>query len=339
MKTGLTINTESMAHDYPGHPEHAGRMAAIREALEKTDLLKTAAGIAPRPAIQEELLLAHDREMIDRVRAACQNAAHLDADTYTTTSSWQAALTAVGGLIDLTAAVCTGAIDNGFAVVRPPGHHATRSQSMGFCLFSNVAIAAKTALQRPEVRRVAIVDFDIHHGNGTQDIVADDPDILFVSTHSYPFYPGTGSIRENKPDSLLNCPLPTGSGDAEFEEVYDRLIIPALKRFGPDLILVSAGFDGHWQDPLGNFSLTLNGYSMMVEKLIALAEEMCGGKILFTLEGGYNLHVLGKAVVNCISQLMGDKPRFVSEGRPESSPNPGQKLELLVDEIAAIHNL
>ncbi len=211
---------------------------------------------------------------------------------------------------------------------------------MGFCLFGNIAIAAKISLLQPEIGKVAIVDFDVHHGNGTQALVGDDPNILFISTHQYPFYPGTGSIREtgtgDAEGTIINIPLQTGVGDNGFKTVYEKIVIPSLERFNPDLILISAGYDAHWDDPLANLNLSLSGYNWLSRKLIKSAEEICSGKIVFFLEGGYNLKVLKESISNSIRALIGiedfDDPIGNSNGHEPD-------VKKLVNELIAIHKL
>ncbi len=247
---------------------------------------------------------------------------------------------AVGSSIDLTKAVIKGELKNGFALLRPPGHHAISTKSMGFCLFGNIAIAAKVAITETGISKVAIVDFDVHHGNGTQALVGDDPNILFISSHQYPFYPGTGSINEigqgDAEGTIINIPLQQGVGDEGFKTIYENLIIPSLRRFKPDLILVSAGYDAHWDDPLANLSLSLEGYDWISRKLISAADEICSGKIVFFLEGGYNLEVLSYGVANTIRGLLGidffEDP-IGKSNRPETDVN------RVIEELIKIHNL
>jgi acetoin utilization deacetylase AcuC-like enzyme len=216
---------------------------------------------------------------------------------------------AAGGVIDLALAVTRGDLQGGLAPVRPPGHHATREQAMGFCVFSNVALAARAAIEGGGMSRVAVVDFDVHHGNGTQDILEEDPNVLFISTHQYPHYPGTGSLRETGrgagAGATLNIPLPAGVGDEGFHQIYERVVLPALRWFQPELILVSAGFDAHWRDPLAGLRLSLAGYAWICEQLVTRAEELCAGRIVLVLEGGYDLEVLAQGMANAARALLG----------------------------------
>jgi acetoin utilization deacetylase AcuC-like enzyme len=289
----------------------------------------------------DEIALCHTTEYVEYVKAFCENGGgYLDPDTYANKNSFLAAATAVGGSIDLIKSVIIGEINNGFALLRPPGHHALANRSMGFCLFGNVAIAAKVALLQPGIKKVAIVDFDVHHGNGTQALIGNDPNILFVSSHQYPFYPGTGSIREigagDAEGTIVNIPLQAGVGDEGFKIVSEKVIIPSLKRFKPDIILVSAGYDAHWDDPLANLNLSLNGFNQISRELIKCAEEICSGKIVFFLEGGYNLDVLGIGVANTIRSLLA----IESFDDPLGKTNYQEPdIKKIVNELISIHKL
>jgi acetoin utilization deacetylase AcuC-like enzyme len=234
----------------------------------------------------------------------------LDPDTYVTARSWEVATLAAGAALGAVRAVVSGEVAGAFALARPPGHHATPYRAMGFCLINNVAVAARYALDRLGLERVAIVDYDVHHGNGTQDCFYDEPRVLFCSTHGAPLYPGTGAAGEMgdpaaAPGSTLNVPLPFGAGDRAYALVFEQLIAPALRRFRPQLILVSAGYDAHWNDPLGIATLSVEGYAHLTRTLIGLADELCAGKIALVLEGGYSLDALGACVVSSLRLLLG----------------------------------
>lgn len=311
MKTGYVYEEVFNRHTMDGHPENATRLTAIMDYLAKQDILPKLTCIPSREATPNELQRCHHPTYIEMVEDTCRfGGGMLDADTYTTPDSYQAASHAAGGMVELTRAVVEGELDNGFALVRPPGHHAIPSRAMGFCLFGTVAIAARAAQMAMGLERVAIVDFDVHHGNGTQAILNEDPKTLFVSSHQYPFYPGTGAMNEigigPAEGTIINVPLSVQTGDEGIKQLYDAVVFPAIRRFAPELILISAGFDAHWDDPLANIGLTLTGYAWLCQQFIALAEELCEGRIVFTLEGGYNLKVLAPGVGNTFRLLMGD---------------------------------
>lgn len=341
LQTGIVFDPVFLKHNQPGHPENSKRLESIKTALEKNGLSENLKQIKPRQAEVDEITYCHTIEYVKQIKEICdKGGGYLDPDTYSNEYSFIAAATAIGSSIDLTFSVINAELKNGFALVRPPGHHALANRSMGFCLFGNIAIAAKAALRKPGINKVAIVDFDVHHGNGTQALIGDDPNILFISTHQYPFYPGTGSIREigrgNAEGSLINIPLEAGVGDNGFTVIYNEIIIPALTRFNPDLILVSAGYDAHWEDPLANLNLSLTGYNWISRKLINLAEDICSGRIIYFLEGGYNLNVLGAGVSNTIRGLLG----IESFDDPLGQPNTIEpEIKKLVSELIKIHRL
>lgn len=310
MSTGIAFDPIFLKHDFIGHPENAKRLDSIITRLKETGLFEKMQTITSRAADIKEISICHSEEYVDYVESFCEKGGgYFDPDTYSNKNSFLAATTAVGSSIDLTKEVCSGKLKNGFALLRPPGHHALANRAMGFCLFGNIAIAAKTALTQPGINKVVIVDFDVHHGNGTQALVGDDPNILFISTHQYPFYPGTGSIREigtgDSEGTIINIPLQAGVGDGGFKSVFEEIVIPSLQRFHPDLILVSAGYDAHRDDPLANLSLSLSGFDWITTQLIKSATQLCSGKIIFILEGGYNLDVLSYGVSNAIRRLLG----------------------------------
>jgi acetoin utilization deacetylase AcuC-like enzyme len=288
------------------------------EELNSTGLIKELIQIPSRSATEEELLTCHTIEHISNVvETSRRGGGYLDPDTYVNQYTADAAFLAAGSLIDLTNAVINGNIKNGYALVRPPGHHAVPHNGMGFCIFGNAAIAAKAALKHDDIYKVAIVDIDVHHGNGTQDLVADNADILYISTHQFPFYPGTGNITETGQGNLLNIPLTGASGDKALEIIHDKVIIPALQRHSPDLLIVSAGYDAHWKDPLAGVNLSLEGYYQISRTLVNYANDYCKGRIVFTLEGGYNYTVLAKGVANSIKALLGRDDFEDPLGAPE----------------------
>ncbi len=308
MTTGYVYDPIFLKHKQVGHPERPERLESIITELTSTGLRDALEQIPSRAAPLEELTEVHSATYVQQVKEVGRHkGGYLDADTYTNQYTYSAAVVAAGSLIDLTQAVIKGHARNGFALVRPPGHHATPSQAKGFCIFSNVGLTARIA--RHTLDRVAIVDFDVHHGNGTQDIVEADPNILFISSHQYPFYPGTGSLYDLGPDvgegSTINLPLSASVGDAGFRAIYEEVILPALHKFAPDLILVSAGYDAHWQDPLAALDLTLSGCAWISQALVEAAETLCEGKIVFSLEGGYDLDVLAWGVTNSFKAMLG----------------------------------
>lgn len=340
-KTGIVYDKIFLEHDQPGHPENANRLKSIISGLESKNLLEKVELVKPRLAKEEEISLCHSKNYVHQVKEFCEKGGgYFDPDTYSNRNSFTAAATAMGTSIDLTKAIAEGKLKNGFALIRPPGHHALPNRAMGFCLFGNIAIAAKSALNLEGIKKIAIVDFDVHHGNGTQALIDDDPDILFISSHQYPFYPGTGGLHEigkgNAEATVINIPLQAGVGDHGFRIIYDKIIIPVIRRFKPDIILVSAGYDAHRDDPLANLNLSLEGYDWISKTLIHLAEEVCSGKIVFFLEGGYNLEVLKYAVANAVNRLLGIDS---FENPLEKSPQREPEIESLISELIKINKL
>lgn len=309
MRTGYVFDETYLLHEERGHPESPDRLRAILHLLEETQTLDELELISPSPIDRELLEQVHSPDHVDLVqRVSLSGRGRLDPDTYLNSASWDAACLAAGGVVLLTRAILKGRLDNGFALVRPPGHHAERSRGMGFCLFNNVAVAAHAALDAG-LDRVLVVDFDVHHGNGTQDIFCDTSRVLYFSTHQYPFYPGTGAAQEtgvgDGESYTVNVPLPAGIGNAGYLRVVKDILVPVARRYGPDVILVSAGFDAHWADPLAGMQVSIEGYSQMTRILHNLADELCGGRLVFTLEGGYNQDALAHAVHACLQILRG----------------------------------
>ncbi len=339
MTTGYVYDPIFLEHTKRGHPENAQRLVAIMEELERTGLLPLLTQIPSRAATPDELALIHSPSYITQVKMTSQGGGgYLDMDTYVTSASYTAATIAAGSTVDLTMAVVDGKLDNGFALVRPPGHHALNFQGMGFCIFNNIVLATRMAQKERGVGRVAIVDFDVHHGNGTQPMTEGDPSVLFISTHQYPFYPGTGSVAEighgAGKGSAINLPLRAGVSDDGFQSLYNEIVIPALRRFKPDLILVSAGYDAHWNDPLAGLDLTLTGYSWLAQTLVAAAQELCHGKIVFVLEGGYDLVVSRVGVANTFRALLG---RSDFEDPVGPSPRVPPDMTEYIAEVKKVH--
>ncbi|KAF0675930.1 histone deacetylase family protein [Profundibacterium mesophilum] len=289
------------AHVTPhGHPEQVARLDAVEAALGDMPRRR-----APR-ADDAEVLRCHPARYLQRLREAAprEGTVVLDADTHMSPGTLEAALRGVGGCAAAVDAVLSGEARRGFSGCRPPGHHAEREQAMGFCLFGNVAIAARRALDHHGLERVAIVDFDVHHGNGTQDLLWDEERVLFISSHQMPLYPGSGARSETGAHGqIVNLPLEAGSGGARMRQLYEAEVFPALRRFDPDLILVSAGFDAHADDPLAQLNWQDEDFAWIARKLCALADETCNGRLVSTLEGGYDLAALERCVAAHVAIL------------------------------------
>lgn len=322
MKVGYVYDPIYLKHETGYHPENAQRLEAIMAHLEETGLLKQLTLIKPRPATTEELAYVHQASYVSRIQdVASRGGGWLDGDTVMSPDSYDAALYAAGGAIEATDAVISGRLNSAFALVRPPGHHATSLTAMGFCLFNNIAIAAQHALKKHKMEKVAIIDFDVHHGNGTQEAFYNNPHVLYVSTHQYPHYPGTGTVGETgsgaAEGSTINIPLPSGSGDEEYRQVFEEIIVPVTRRFHPEFILVSAGYDLHWKDRLAMMEVSTAGFADMVRYIKNLADELCDGKIVITLEGGYNLKALATSVKATFDVLLGKSNIEDPLGQPE----------------------
>ncbi len=325
------------AHVGPaGHPERPERLSSVGAAIDRFG--SVLARRAPRQASPDELLAVHDREHVELVRrAAAAGAGQLDADTFVSPESYEVALLAAGGCTDLALRVARGDARAGFAAVRPPGHHAEADRAMGFCLFNNAAIAARAVQREAGVERVLILDWDVHHGNGTQHTFETDPSVLYVSTHQYPFYPGTGAAGEigtgRGEGATLNVPMPAGCGDAEYVGVFQRVIAPAALAFRPDYWIVSCGFDAHEDDPLAAMRVTQSGYAALTAIVRALADELSSGRMLFVLEGGYSLRGLSEGASALLTGLLADAPALPATGELTR----GSALEALVTRSAAVH--
>jgi acetoin utilization deacetylase AcuC-like enzyme len=342
MSAGYVYNPVYLKHDTGQHVEVAARLEAIISHLEKTGLTSQLTLIEPRPATVDEIALVHRRDYIKEIEeTARRGGGWLDPDTVMSAGSYEAALYAAGGLIRAVEAVMGGKVDGAFALVRPPGHHATAGQAKGFCLFNNIAIAAKYALTEYKLERLLIIDFDVHHGNGTQEAFYDNPQVMYISTHQYPFYPGTGSIEETGSGAAegtnINIPLPAGCGDAEYLKVFEQIITPAAQRFNPQLILVSAGYDGHRADPLAMMELTVAGFGQMTGVIKGLADELCGGHLAFTLEGGYDHNALAASVKATFDTLLGNSVEDPLGQPPHSSGK--ADIDRLLGAVKEIHKL
>jgi acetoin utilization deacetylase AcuC-like enzyme len=311
MKAGLIYDPIYLEHDTGDHVENSQRLVATMSYLEETGIEEKLTCLTPRPALLEELERIHTPEYISYVKnKAEKGGGWLDPDTVLSPKSYEAASYAAGGLMVAIEAVMKGEVDNAFALIRPPGHHATRDQAKGFCIFNNMAIATKFALSKFSLNRVLIADFDVHHGNGTQDAFYADPKVLYFSTHQYPFYPGTGWMDETGAGegegTTVNFPMAAGWSDEEYLRAFNEVLVPVARRFQPQLILVSAGFDAHWADQLAMMSVSVKGFAQMVVILKEMAAELCKGRLVFTLEGGYNLQVVASSIKAAFDVLLGN---------------------------------
>lgn len=308
MTTALFTHEACHGHVNPdGHPERVARLHAVLEVLATQEFEAVERFEAPL-ATKEQIGRAHPAEHIARLEIAAREAGptprQLDADTSVCSGSWEAALRASGAVVGGVDAVMSGAVKNAFCAVRPPGHHAEPEIPMGFCLFNSVAIGAFHALTKPGIEKVAVLDFDVHHGNGTAAMLENRADCLFISSHQMPLYPGTGFREETGGGSVLNIPLPSGADGVVFRRAWLDIAFPALEAFAPDFILVSAGFDGHMDDPLAGLNLTDEDYAWVTREIVARAETLCGGRLVSTLEGGYDLKALGSATRAHVRELM-----------------------------------
>ncbi len=307
MTTALLTHPDCLGHvTPPGHPERVGRLEAILAALEAPRFDALMRVEAPLGA-EVEILRCHPQEYVDRIRAAvpAEGWVALDADTHLSPGSLKAALRGVGAVTRAVDMVLAGEASNAFCAVRPPGHHAETETAMGFCLFGNIAIAAKRALDHHGLDRVAIMDFDVHHGNGTQDLMWNEPRVLFASTHQMPLYPGTGDRHETGAHgNILNVPLPPGTDGQAFRSAMEAMVLPALEDFAPELVLISAGFDAHAADPLAQMRLVESDFAWATRRLCDVAESHARGRVVSTLEGGYDLPALAASVVAHVGVLM-----------------------------------
>lgn len=289
----------------PGHPERPDRLKAIERVLDDEAFAALDRKLAPA-GDEAAVLLAHPQEFLERVRATIPETgiARIDSDTTASPKSWDAALHAIGAANAAVDDVFSGAADNVFVAARPPGHHAEKTTAMGFCLFNTAAIAARHAQRRHGAERVAIVDWDVHHGNGTQDIFWDDPTVLYCSTHQMPLYPGTGAASETGADNIVNAPLAPDTGSDLFRDAFLSRVLPRIDAFRPDLIIISAGFDAHHRDPLASINLTEDDFDWATGQLMERAGRLSGNRLVSLLEGGYDLHGLSFSVAAHVGRLM-----------------------------------
>jgi acetoin utilization deacetylase AcuC-like enzyme len=308
-KTGYIYDPFYLKHDTEPHPENPGRVEAIHQKILNSDIYRHLATHSPMLATEEEVALIHKPRYIQQVKTACdEGIRRLDADTVVCPDSYHAALLAVGAGISAVDLVVDGTCDNVFCAVRPPGHHAEHDRAMGFCLFNNVAIAARHAIKKG-LNRIFIFDWDVHHGNGTQNSFYSDPTVYYSSVHQYPFYPGTGGEGETGTgDGLgttLNFPMPPYSDDEDYIDLIENQLIPEMFRFKPDLILISAGFDAHKDDPLASMHLSTECFGKMTELILGAARELCQGRLVSMLEGGYNHEALSDSALLHVRTLLG----------------------------------
>jgi acetoin utilization deacetylase AcuC-like enzyme len=310
-KTGVVTDPLYIKHDPGmGHPESPDRLRAIYSLMEKEGISSRCTAVPPRPATEEEICRIHAPEYYKRIRECDGRSVMLDPDTATSPDSYKAAELAAGGCLELTGRVLAGEVDCGYALVRPPGHHAERNRAMGFCLFNNVAVAAAYALEKSDCKKVLIVDWDLHHGNGTMHSFYNREDVLYFSTHQYPYYPGTGALQDvgsgEGEGYTVNVPLGPGMGDVEYRAIFRQILAPVTSRYAPDLILVSTGFDTYHADPLGGMKMTAEGYGMLTAELLEMAGKSAKGRLVLMLEGGYNLEGLSQGVGFCLKAMLGE---------------------------------
>jgi len=312
MITAYVTDKSYPTHTLKNHPEHAGRIESVWAELESAGLTNRLSCLRPKPVSDEQILSVHTQEHLDPLKwiAKQDKTVLIDQDTYALPSSFQTAKLSAGGVTRAIDEVLSGKVDNAMAAVRPPGHHATPSRSMGFCLINNVAVGARHAQTAHNAKKVLILDYDVHHGNGTQDIFYTDDTVMFISIHQSPFYPGTGHVGETGRlqghQFNLNVPIAGGYGDSAYQLIFDEIIWNAVEKFDPDLMLISVGFDAHWVDPLAQMRLSLAGYDHLARECIKMANKVCNGKIVFVMEGGYDLKALGHGWRNIAHALLGD---------------------------------
>jgi len=341
-KTAIVYDPFNLRHTLEGHPENYHRLEGTWQLLQKDGILEELIRVPSSPAPVNALLRVHTAHYVERLQQISERGGgRIDSDTYVNADSYQAALLAAGGLLNMTDMVIEGQVDNGFALIRPPGHHALEHRGMGFCLLANAAIAARWAQDHHGLDRVLIVDFDVHHGNGTQDIFYDDPSVLFFSTHQFPYYPGSGDADELGSEvaygTTVNVPFPAYVGDEGYLNTFQRVLEPVARGFQPQLIILSAGFDAHWLDPLAGMNLSIAGYMKLLEVVMGLADELCHGKLVAVLEGGYHLDVLPHCVLSTLRKLSGSK-QSVSDPFGTMQQNE-RDIAKLLEQLRKLHGI
>jgi len=345
MTVGFVYDPLFLEHDTGTHVENARRMTATMALLEESGVIEGVRRIGARDATADELALVHRTAYVEGVRRAAERGGGwVDPDTLITPRSYDVAARVVGGTLAALDGLLAGDVESAFCLVRPPGHHATPDTAMGFCLFNHVAVAAAYARERHGLGRVAIVDYDVHHGNGTQDAFYGDPSVVYVSTHEYPFYPGTGAASETGEGAgrgyTVNIPMPHYSGDAEYRRAFEEVAMPAVRRFRPDVVLVSAGYDAHFADDIAYQRLSVDGYGALTSMIIDAARELCGGRVLFALEGGYHLTALPWCVRRTIELLRGDAAAADPlDGADASYAADAGAFERMLGEVKGLHGL
>ncbi|PZO01216.1 MAG: acetoin utilization protein [Hyphomicrobiales bacterium] len=307
MTTLLITHPSCFRHETPsGHPERADRLRAVEAALEDERFASLIRVSAPLGTL-DQVTLCHPREFAEAILAAAPQTGlvQIDGDTLMSPGTAEAVLHGVGGAVQAIDEVMAGGASNAFCAMRPPGHHAESVKAMGFCFFNTAAIAARHAQRHHGAQRVAIIDWDVHHGNGTQEIFWDDASVLYASTHEMPLYPGTGSASERgQHGTIVNAPLRAGDGSEPFREAMETVLLPRIEAFAPDLIVISAGFDAHWRDPLANLNLKESDFAWATQKLMAIADRLCSGRVVSILEGGYDLQGLSRSAAAHVTALM-----------------------------------
>jgi acetoin utilization deacetylase AcuC-like enzyme len=341
-KTGIVRDDRYMEHTANGyHPESPQRLETLYRMLGEPAMRGKYEEIKPRMAIQEELELIHRESYIRLVAStAGREMTMLDPDTYACSRSFEAAKLAAGGILAAVDRVWRGEVDNAFAFIRPPGHHAESDRAMGFCLFNNVAIAASYALKAHKIQKALIIDWDLHHGNGTQHSFYGRDDVLYFSTHQYPYYPGTGFFSETGSGPgkgfTVNVPLPPGPGDGEYARVFEEILEPVALEFHPDVVFVSAGFDIHHQDPLGGMQVTPQGFANLAKIILEIAQKICKGKVIFVLEGGYHLDGLRDSAREVLRAMRGEILPGGREGEMAKQADP-RLIEPILKKVKEAH--
>lgn len=343
MKIGYVYDPIYLEHDTGGHVENSNRLEKTMDLLASSGLLHELVNIPARPASEQELLKIHSESHILNVQnSARAGGGWLDPDTVTSPKSFDAAAMAAGGLLAALDSVAKREVSAAFGLVRPPGHHATARRAMGFCLFNNIAIAARYAIDQFDMERILIVDFDVHHGNGTQDSFYSEPRVLYFSTHLYPYYPGSGSIDEIGNGAGLgytvNVPMPAWCGDNEYKRIFEEVLVPAAKRYNPEIIMVSAGYDSHWADHLAYMQVSTSGFAMMTGYLKHLADELCEGRLLFALEGGYNVDALAHSIKATFDILLG-KGQIADPIGPAPATGRQPQIDDLIRSVCKTHRI